>query len=104
MDHLLYYPDLASADFGLFQKLTIMLKGKRFFDIEDTKSSVKGILTDIPVQYSKKLHWVLGLSSPGVKQQGCEADHSPPTSGKVKKTWTYTCSPLCIFIAWCLIS
>jgi hypothetical protein len=31
-----------------------MLKGKRFFDIEDIKSSVKGILADIPVQDFKK--------------------------------------------------
>jgi hypothetical protein len=27
----------------------------------------------------------------GVKWKGCEADHSPPTSAEVKKTWS------CIF-------
>jgi hypothetical protein len=26
-----------------------------------------------------------GVSFPGVKRQGCEADHSPPTSAEVKK-------------------
>jgi hypothetical protein len=31
-----------------------------------------------------------GALSPGVKRQGHEADHSPPTSVEVKKTWIYT--------------
>jgi hypothetical protein len=31
--------------------------------------------------------------SPGVKRPGREADHSPPTSAEVKKTWIYTSSP-----------
>ncbi|PNF35230.1 hypothetical protein B7P43_G06877 [Cryptotermes secundus] len=28
--------------------------------------------------------------SPGVEQQGREADHSPPSSAEVKKMWIYT--------------
>jgi hypothetical protein len=39
------------------------------------------------------IQWVLGTLSPGVKQQGHEADPSSPTSAKVKKTWAYTCTP-----------
>jgi hypothetical protein len=35
--------------------------------------------TQPPVQ------WVPGALSPGIKQQGREADHSPPTSAEVKK-------------------
>jgi hypothetical protein len=31
-----------------------------------------------------------GAFYPVVKQPGCEADHSPPTSAEVKKTWIYT--------------
>jgi hypothetical protein len=31
-----------------------------------------------------------GAPSPGVKQQGREADHSTPTSAEVKKTWICT--------------
>jgi hypothetical protein len=31
--------------------------------------------------------------SPGVKRQGREADHSPPTSAEVKKMWIYTSTP-----------
>jgi hypothetical protein len=34
--------------------------------------------TQIPIQ------WVLGAISPGVKQLGYEADHSPPSSAKGK--------------------
>jgi histone-lysine N-methyltransferase SETMAR len=49
-DHPPYSPDLASADFWLFPKLMSVLKGKRFSDVENIKSSVKRILTDIPVQ------------------------------------------------------
>jgi hypothetical protein len=34
-------------------------------------------------------------SFPGVKQLGCEADHSPPSSAEVKNAWSYTStSPL----------
>jgi hypothetical protein len=34
--------------------------------------------------------WVLGDISLGVKWLGCEADHSPPPSAKVKNGWGYT--------------
>jgi hypothetical protein len=33
------------------------------------------------------------LFPPGVKRQGREPDHSPPTSAEVKKTWIYTSTP-----------
>jgi hypothetical protein len=35
---------------------------------------------------------------------GSEADHSPPTSAEVKKTWVYTSTPLYAFMAKCLLS
>jgi hypothetical protein len=35
------------------------------------------------------IQWVPRALSPGVKRQGCEADHSHPTSAEVKKTWVY---------------
>jgi hypothetical protein len=50
-----------------------------------------------PSQPSKQ--WVPGTLSPGVKWQGREADHSPPTSAKVKKTWIYTSAPPYVFMA-----
>jgi hypothetical protein len=49
MDHLPYSPDLAPADFWLFPKLKIVLKGKHFLNAKDIKSSVNKMLTDIPV-------------------------------------------------------
>jgi hypothetical protein len=36
---------------------------------------------------------VPGNLSPGVKWLEREADHSPPTSAEVKKTWIYTATP-----------
>jgi hypothetical protein len=49
MDHPPDSPDLAPADFWLFPKLRNVLKGKRFSEVENI-TSVKKILTDIPVQ------------------------------------------------------
>jgi hypothetical protein len=40
-----------------------------------------------------------GGSFPGVKRQGREADHSPPTNAEVKKMWNYTSIPLYVFMA-----
>jgi hypothetical protein len=40
------------------------------------------------------LKWV-----PGVKREGREADHSPPTSAEVKKMWIYTSTPPYVFMA-----
>jgi hypothetical protein len=45
------------------------------------------------------VQWVPGALSPGVKQPGLEADHSPPTSAGVKKTWIYTSTPLYVYMA-----
>jgi hypothetical protein len=39
----------------------------------------------------------------GVKRQGREADHSPPTSAEVKKTWIYTSTPPYALMAQCLV-
>jgi hypothetical protein len=45
------------------------------------------------------IQWVPGALSPGVKRQGREADHSPPASAEVKKTWIYTSTPPYAFMA-----
>jgi hypothetical protein len=39
------------------------------------------------------VNWVLGALSPGVKWPRREADHSPPASAEVMKTWLYTSTP-----------
>jgi hypothetical protein len=43
--------------------------------------------------------WVPGALSPGVKRPRRQADHSPPTSAEVKKTWIYTCTSPYVFMA-----
>jgi hypothetical protein len=40
-----------------------------------------------------------GGSFSGIKRQGREADHSPPTSAEVKKMWMYTSIPSYVFMA-----
>jgi hypothetical protein len=45
------------------------------------------------------IHWVPRALCPEEKQQVREADHSPPTSAEVKKTWTYTSTPSYAFMA-----
>jgi hypothetical protein len=40
-----------------------------------------------------------GGSFPGVKRQGREAYHSPPTSAEVKKMWIYTSTLPYVFMA-----
>jgi hypothetical protein len=42
-------------------------------------------------------------SFPGLKRPGREADHSPPSSAEVKNAWSYTSTPLYVFMAWCLV-
>jgi hypothetical protein len=44
------------------------------------------------------LQWVLGALSPWIKRPRREADHSPPTSAEVRKTWVYTSTPPYVFI------
>jgi hypothetical protein len=44
-----------------------------------------------------------GDLSLGIKPPGLEADHSPSSSAKVKNAWSYTFTPLYVFIAWCVI-
>jgi hypothetical protein len=46
-----------------------------------------------------KSRWVGEAFSLEVRRPGLEADHSPPTSAKVKKTWIYTSTPSCTFMA-----
>jgi hypothetical protein len=49
------------------------------------------------------IHLVLGALSSGVKQSERGADHSPPSSAKFKKAWSYTSTLPNAFMTWCLI-
>jgi hypothetical protein len=50
------------------------------------------------VSIQTPIQWELWALSPGVKWQGSKANHSPPTSAKVNKTWIYTSTPPYIFM------
>jgi hypothetical protein len=55
-----------------------------------------------PTYHSKihsGIHPTYPMGTPGVKWSGPEADHSPPASAEVKKTWVYTPTPLYAFMA-----
>jgi hypothetical protein len=49
------------------------------------------------------IQWAPRALSLGVKWLGCEADHSPPSSAAVKNAWSYTSTPQCAFMAWCMV-
>jgi hypothetical protein len=44
-----------------------------------------------------------GALSLGVKRQESEAEDAPPSSAEVKNAWSYTSTPLYVFIAWCSV-
>jgi hypothetical protein len=50
------------------------------------------------------IQWEPGLFPWGVKRPGREADHSPPSSAKVKNVWSYTSIPPLLFMEWCLVN
>jgi hypothetical protein len=45
-----------------------------------------------------------GGSYLGDEAAGREADHSLPSSAKVKNSWSYTSTPRCVLMAWCLVN
>jgi len=49
------------------------------------------------------IQWVPWALSTGVKWLGHEADHSPPSSTKLKNAGSYTFTPQYVYMAWCLI-
>jgi hypothetical protein len=53
-----------------------------------TMLSVASIELRLTVWFVNSIYWILGA-----KRLGCEADHLPPTSAEVKKTWVYTSTP-----------
>jgi hypothetical protein len=49
------------------------------------------------------IQWVPEALSLEVKHLGHGADHSPPSSAKVKNVWSYTSISQYVFMAWCLV-
>jgi hypothetical protein len=56
-------------------------------ETDKSKEHVRLITCEPPTQ------WVPGALSLGIKYPVCEADHSPQSSAKVKKAWSYTSTP-----------
>jgi hypothetical protein len=50
-----------------------------------------------------RTQWISEALSPGIKRSGCEANQSLPPIAEVKNTWSYTSTPLYVFMPWCLI-
>jgi hypothetical protein len=70
-----------------------MTEGLEFESIR-VKNSLHASHTGSGAPIQPPIQWV-----PEVKQQGHEADRSPPTSAKVKKMWIYTSTPAYAFMA-----
>jgi hypothetical protein len=49
------------------------------------------------------IQWVPEALSLGVKRPEREADNSAPSSAEVKSAYSYTSTPLYVFMAWCLV-
>jgi hypothetical protein len=62
--------------------VSILKRGKRFFFSTKCPDRPLGLPN---LLFSR--HWD---SFPGVKQSGCEVNHSPPSRAKVKNEWKYT--------------
>jgi len=55
------------------------------------------------VQTGSRAHPTTCRFTLGVKWPCREADHSPQSSAKVKNVWSYTSTPLYVFMAWYVI-
>jgi hypothetical protein len=80
-----------------FNFVTIITKNLLCFTTEDSEIESLGLI--LP-----RTQWVPGALSPGVKWRGRQADHSPPTITKAKKTWISTSIPPYAFIVQCLLT
>jgi hypothetical protein len=67
-------------------------------------STYNNTITQYPWFCVPPIKWVPGDFSPELKRPGREANHTPPTSAQVKKTWTYTSTAPYVFMAWCLVN
>jgi len=70
--------------------------GQGFFLLATTSGLALG-----PIQ--PPIQEVPGALSPGVKQLEPEAEHSPPSSAKIKNEWSYTSTPPYVFMVWWFI-
>jgi hypothetical protein len=65
----------------------------------DARKAFLNFSASILLNALTKIKLSLGLINQAQWVSGHEADHSPPTSAKVKKTWIYTSTPPYFFMA-----
>ncbi len=71
IDHPPYSPDLAPADFFLFPRLKIALKGTRFEDLDDIQESVTTTLQTIPAEaFSGSFHKLFERCQRCIEREG----------------------------------
>jgi hypothetical protein len=49
------------------------------------------------------IKWIPGTLSPERKGLRGAGDHSPPSSVEVTNLWSYTSTPLYVFMVWCFV-
>jgi hypothetical protein len=72
--------------------------GVRFRVPEGSEFSLLHVVQTVSGAHHISFSMGTGDSFPEVNRRGREADHSPPTSFEVIKTWTYTSTPPYAFI------
>jgi len=82
---------------SLVSILTRLRVGQPGFD------SWQGIISLTTEPHHPLIHRLLRVVFLGVNWMRREADYSPPSSAKVMNAWSYTSSPLYVFMAWYLI-
>jgi len=75
----------------------VLISGRGIHFFVPTTSRPALDSTQFPIQ------GVLGAFLWGVKCPGRKADHSPPSSAKVKNAWDYTFTLLYVFMVWYLV-
>jgi hypothetical protein len=85
-----------AMDYVLDGRYSISDSGKRFFSTPQRPDRQWGPHSPLSNGY-----W--GLIPPVVKMPGRGADHSPPYCWG-QEWWSYTFTPSCVFMAWCLLN
>jgi hypothetical protein len=107
---VIMFPNLLIYIIGAFWRSEVIYPvQRRFYRLDDREVAVWVLVRSriFTSPYHPNRLWCPPASYPmgtgalslELKWQGCGANHSPPTSAKVKKTWICTSTPPCVFMA-----
>jgi hypothetical protein len=82
-----------SQSYGVDDRDSVPGRDRKGYFLFTTTSRLALRPTQPPIQ------WIPGALSPGEKRPGCEADHSPSSTVKVRKAWSYNSTPPYPFMA-----